>query len=174
MKARWKFDMHFLHEPIAKRIWRFVKKARGCWEWYGARSRRGYGVIMHEGKTWRASRLMWTLFRGPIPKGMKVCHSCDNTACVRLSHLFLGSTKINNADMRTKKRHVHGVRCHTAKLTEMQVLEIRAAPKHRGAAVILAKRYGVSREQISNVFRGVSWKHLPISVISVPTGSEPG
>lgn len=41
---------------------------------------------------------------GPIPAGMKVCHSCDNAACWRPAHLFLGTQRDNMQDAGTKGR----------------------------------------------------------------------
>ncbi len=34
-------------------------------------------------------RVMWTWFRGAIPEGMTVDHTCKNRRCVRLMHLRL-------------------------------------------------------------------------------------
>lgn len=36
-----------------------------------------------------AHRVMWTWFRGAIPQGMTVDHTCKNRRCVRLMHLRL-------------------------------------------------------------------------------------
>lgn len=44
---------------------------------------------------------------GAIPKGMFVCHRCDNTGCVRLEHLFLGTRSDNMVDMYNKRRGYH-------------------------------------------------------------------
>lgn len=41
-------------------------------------------------------RVIWNWFRGPIPKGMTVDHTCKTRRCVRLAHLRL-ITNLENA-----------------------------------------------------------------------------
>jgi len=90
-----------------------------------------------------AHRVAWIVSRGPIPDGLFVLHKCDNRACVRLSHLFLGTKSDNNKDMAKK------FRCGLSKLTKDQVRLIRRAYKgKRGELQTLAKQYGVTRQCI--------------------------
>ena len=64
----------------------------------------GYAVIYPNGKFARAHRHAWIEAHGPIPRTTLVCHKCDNPACSRLSHLFIGSHKDNSQDMARKGR----------------------------------------------------------------------
>lgn len=95
---------------------RFLEKVRvpsadpeTCWEWTGTTAADGgYGQI-HEGgkgskRHLRAHRYAWFLANGPIPAGLCVLHRCDNPACVRPSHLELGTRAKNNYDMARKDR----------------------------------------------------------------------
>lgn len=79
----------------------------GCWNWQGALSPNGYGHFFHDrarGRSNLAHRFSWELHHGAIPKGMCVCHTCDNRGCVAIVHLFLASVAENNADRHRKGR----------------------------------------------------------------------
>lgn len=85
--------------------------ADGCWIWTGAPDKDGYGFLMvrpGDGKVSvvKAHRMAYEREYGPIPSGLCVLHRCDNPACVRPSHLFLGTQLDNLADMRAKGRAV--------------------------------------------------------------------
>ena len=92
---------------MATRIERFMRKVErvpwsGCWVWTGAAGR--YGCFKMD-KNMDAHRASWVLFKGEIPKGMCVCHSCDVTYCVNPEHLFVSTHKGNTHDMLAKGRH---------------------------------------------------------------------
>jgi hypothetical protein len=74
---------------------------RGCWEWLG-KPCSGYGSYNYTA----AHIASYKIHGGEIPKGMCVCHTCDNTMCVNPKHLFLGTVKDNNQDRARKKRTV--------------------------------------------------------------------
>lgn len=86
------------------RFWVNVVKTDGCWIWTGNFNAFGYGRIGNNGKRELAHRFSWVLHYGPIPKGLIVCHHCDNTACVRPDHLFIGTQQDNMDDMISKNR----------------------------------------------------------------------
>jgi hypothetical protein len=49
-------------------------------------------------------RAAWILKKGPIPKGLSVCHTCDNGLCVNVEHLYLGTHAQNMRDMAERGR----------------------------------------------------------------------
>jgi hypothetical protein len=62
----------------------------GCLIWSGHIHPNGYPKVTHKGRGWYLHRLMWTRSRGEIPKGMYLCHKCDDPHCINLDHLFVG------------------------------------------------------------------------------------
>jgi hypothetical protein len=97
--------------PMTERFWEKVNKLPGedaCWEWTGHGDRDGYGRLKNEdrprGKSVRAHRYSWIIANGPIPNGMGVLHDCDNPACVRPSHLKLGTAADNQRDKSVRRR----------------------------------------------------------------------
>lgn len=138
----------------------------GCWEWQGTLYANGYGQIKLAtgkpgGRAAYVHRLSWQLHFGQIPKGVYVCHRCDNRLCWNPSHLWLGSNRENRLDSVAKRRHAHGESAGGAKLTDQAVLEIRRAFAEGAHIADLARRYGRATSTIEHVVYRRSWKHLP-------------
>ena len=75
-------------EPVLDRIVRFIDATGDCWDWTGARSRRGYGLMsVRPGGNRNAHRVVWETLVGPIPDGLQLDHLCRNRACVNPAHL---------------------------------------------------------------------------------------
>lgn len=132
-----------------------------CWVWTAAKSR-GYGVFRLGARIQRSNRVGWMVQKGGIPDGLCALHECDNRACVRGSHLFLGTKAENNADMVAKGRDVH-LRGHAhgcAKLTGADVVDIRSRHVARGSQRRLAKEFGVSFSLISQIVNRDVWAHI--------------
>lgn len=128
----------------------------GCWEWQGALTGRGYGTVTIQGTQYSTHRLMYSLFKGPIPRGKMVLHACDNPKCCNPLHLHLGTHQDNMDEAHARNRFSKGPTHHKAKLTQEQVDHIRTTVPGgpRGTAAALAREYGVSRTAISLILKG--------------------
>jgi hypothetical protein len=91
--------------PVEKRFWEKVeKRSDGCWEWVAGKNKAGYGRMIVDGVPQLAHRLSYAMRFGAIPKGLCVCHHCDNPGCVRPEHLFTGTHGDNVRDAQWKGR----------------------------------------------------------------------
>lgn len=70
-------------DKYAKRI----NKTNNCWLWTGAKHETGYGVIVIDGKQFRAHRVIYEIAKGKIPDGLVIDHTCNNRPCVNPKHL---------------------------------------------------------------------------------------
>jgi hypothetical protein len=148
--------------PAEERFWRFVRVTDGCWEWEGGLSTRGYGRLTVGGRKVLAHRFSYELHRGPIPRGLFVCHHCDNPRCVNPGHLFPGTVTDNSRDMVGKGRQARaeGADNPNAKLS---AAEVREGIRLREAGVPrreVAGRFGISERMVSWITTGRSWKCL--------------
>lgn len=147
---------------LEERFWSKVKKGAPdeCWEQH-TKSR--YGKIYDGNKVVLLHRVSWLIFVGEIPEGMEVCHKCDNPRCCNPSHLFIGTHADNMRDMANKGRcrvpALAGGDNPSAKLTGFEVSKIRELfCSKQNSMHQLASMFHVSRRNISEIVRNLSWK----------------
>jgi HNH endonuclease len=162
--------------PVADRFWSKVRKSDACWEWTAARHPFGYGLLQIEGRSIGAHRVSYALHYGLVPDGIFVLHRCDNPACVRPDHLFLGTHADNMRDKTEKGRNNAPsgdrapVRLHPeivrrgdnhpqARLTWEEVRLIKTLYATGGYTHrALSDRFGVSRTSVTHIINGKTWK----------------
>lgn len=81
------------------------RTASGCWQWTGHVLPSGYAEVCFRGKNHRVHRLMYEAANGPIPEGLDVLHSCDNTLCFNPAHLSVGEQAENSRQSVDRGRH---------------------------------------------------------------------
>lgn len=158
------------NEKTTQRFWSKVRKGRGnsCWIWTGSLIiRYGYGQFSAkvDGR-WtmlRAHRVAWQLTHGEIPEGLHVLHKCDNPACVRPSHMWLGTQAENLADMRQKGRgspppRLDGRKHPLAKLSAKQVGQAKQWHQKGISFAEIGRRLNVSRAAATRAAKGISYR----------------
>lgn len=146
----------------------------GCWLWAGPKNFHGYGDIrkMINRVVYRdfAHRVSFRLFNGPIDDGLLVRHSCDTPTCVQPGHLLTGTHADNLADMTERGRHARGdvlsllrqgTKHWNVRLTEPEVLAIRALSAEGTSSADLARRFNCTHENIRRIVTRRTWRHLP-------------
>lgn len=131
------------------------RQPNGCLTYMRARSPFGYGVVRHDGKTWRAHRLAWHLVCGPIPQGLHLLHHCDNPPCLEVAHLYLGTQSQNMQDRLSRGRGL-GV-----PLSDEQRYQIATRYEHQhvrpktpgNSCKELCAEFGVSQKRLLKVVR---------------------
>lgn len=145
-----------------------------CWVWTAGKHN-GYGAIgtgsMKDGtrRMTPAHRVSWALHMGAEPGRLEVCHRCDNPACVRPAHLFLGTMQDNMADKVAKGRQARGAalgnrrgeRNANAKLSDFDASVIADSC---GSSGMLSSIFGVDVATISRARRGSVWSALQRSL----------
>lgn len=73
---------------IEKLLTKYVptRQAGQCWLWTGAITK-GYATCRWKGKTYRAHRLAYEQWVGPIAEGLDLDHLCKTPRCVNPAHL---------------------------------------------------------------------------------------
>lgn len=133
----------------------------GCWEWQRYCLPSGYGQVRRGKKLALIHREAYTAFIGTIPKGLVVCHKCDNRKCCNPSHLFIGTQQDNINDMVSKGRAASGERNGRSKLTSKEIENIRADKRvfHE-----IASDYHIDRSHVSRIKSKDRWCDSDIGI----------
>lgn len=124
----------------------------GCWLWTGSVSTTGYGRLSVRTIWRKAHRVSWIVHHGPIAKGLRVCHKCDQPLCVNPAHLFVGTQGDNMRDRDRKGRQMKAQGHYRSMFTVEEIRQIRATDYSvRGTASRLARRFGCKESVISRI-----------------------
>lgn len=125
----------------------------GCWMWLRSCGSHGYGQGSMQGnRVTTAHRISYLAFKGDIPDGMLVQHSCDNRWCVNPDHLSLGTDATNAIDKQLKGRAAR-------KLTIEDAVRIKQRLSAGTPIRQLAREFGVCQRSVQFIARGRSWRH---------------
>lgn len=104
--------------------------------------------------------LVLEAFVGPRPPGMECRHLNGNPIDNRLENLAWGTPLENSADKILHGTSRRGSAHHAAKLTEAQIVEIRAMVLGGAKGCDVADLFGVSRASVSRIVNGMTWRNV--------------
>lgn len=146
------------------KFWRKVNigQPHECWPWMGKPDEQGYGRCHRNGKQRKAHAIaLASVVDKPSSKPFAL-HSCHNPICVNPMHLRWGDAKDNAKDRTQSKRYHDSTGTKKHKLSKDDALEIiRLDNAPNVSHATLARKFGVSRQQVSLIAGGKAWKHLP-------------
>ena len=123
----------------------------GCLLFQGARNGCGYAIVIYEGRSVLAHRVVAEAHLGERADGHEVRHSCHRggEGCINPRHLSYGTRRDNVRDMLKARRHPN------QRLSYEKASAIRAEYAQGGVTQReLGERYGVARGTIGKIVRG--------------------
>ena len=131
----------------------------GCWEWPTGPRRGGYAEVLVRGKKRRLHRVSYEEFKGPIPKGKRICHHCDNPRCVNPGHLYIGTAADNANDVKERGNP------RSYKLKKEDVEEIKRLYQAGADSMnALARKFKVTAGLICRIIHGKTWKGVGLDL----------
>jgi hypothetical protein len=111
----------------------------------GELTRLGYIRVEIQSKKILAHRLAYEKKFGQIPQNMEIDHLCHNKSCVNVDHLEAVTHQVNCQ------------RRKNAKLNSEKVKEIKNLLKTNTNYLTIAKKFGVSKQMIYRINKGLAW-----------------
>jgi hypothetical protein len=138
-----------------------IDQVTGCWLWQRGKSKAGYAQFGMLGRVIYVHRFVKSL-DGLLPKGVEICHRCNNPGCVNPDHLYVGDRLSNSEDMVRSGRSPRGSRHGQSKLTEADVKQIRLSRAEGQTQRIIAAQFGVGQDVISRIVNRRTWTHVDL------------
>ena len=147
-----------------ERFKRFVSTSENCWLWNGSQDKDGYGYFKMRFPFYLkgAHRVSWYLHTGLDPRGVCICHHCDNPSCVNPSHLYAGDHASNARDKVERGRCWNGIqKCERnarARLNWQKVDQARAWHREGVSRQEIARRLSVGPTTVFALLTNRTWR----------------
>lgn len=130
-----------------------IEKTKSCWLWTGGTGRNGYGDVYFDGRMQKAHRIVYRIFKGPIPEGLVLDHLCRIRRCVNPDHLEpvthrentirgIGFASVNHRKTTCPRGHLYDTKdkCGRRCLQCRREQQVKCIAKALAAAVTEARR----------------------------------
>lgn len=134
-----------------------------CWIFLGGWNQDRYGNFWVNGVCDKAHRHSYRLFKGEIPTGMLICHTCDNPPCINPDHLYAGTNTDNTRDKMDRGRFasVDGANNPSAFLTEELARDVHAHLHYTYMTQqAIADKFKITKGHVNNIKFGRAWPNL--------------
>jgi hypothetical protein len=135
-----------------------------CWEWERAISNGRYPTLRYKGRVINARRAVFEMAGGKLQPKSFVVVTCGNARCLNPDHLKQVTQKAHltkvaalgamGGPVRSAKIAA-AKRAQTGKITLDDARQIRASDE---PVKTLAERYGLSKDRIYRIRRGLAWR----------------
>jgi len=146
-------------EDLIEIVENLSENENGCKIWINSKNNYGYGTFYICDKNYLISRLIYSHYFPANYDGLVIRHKCDIRNCCNIAHLETGTTKQNSEDMVKRGRSLFGSKNYNSKLSDQQIIEIRKSYPENSITE-LGKKYGVTKQAISNYINYRSYSHL--------------
>jgi hypothetical protein len=141
-----------------------ILKTNSCWLWQGPTTGEPadpYGLFIYANERHLAHVFALKLDGRSVPKDMQGLHHCDTPLCVRPSHLYVGTQKMNGEDAWKRIRTDYGVNHHRAKLSPDDVLEMRRMRLKGIPFRRIAHSFNASYTATRSAILNETWRYQP-------------
>lgn len=145
-----------------------IRSSNECWPWTASTDTHGYEQFAINPPSFDGQRLVrahnfaWVLsHKADLDEKETVNHHCDNRPCCNPAHVYRGTRADNNQDTRRRGNWSNGERPSgeqhpMAKLTDVQVAQIRNLVANGKTQYEVAELFDVSQGHISRLVRGAN------------------
>jgi len=127
-----------------------------CWRWKRGCTKDGYGSLGINGKVYRAPRISFSLYYGPIPDGKIILHKCDNPLCCNPHHLEFGTKKDNSKNKYDRGR---GNNYRKFNFTDADVEQMLMWRQEKWTYEEISQKFGCSANTISTKLKSKIHDH---------------
>ncbi len=104
--------------------------------------------------------LVLLVFKGPRPMGMQGCHNDGININVSLRNLRWDTPLSNYRDRDNHGKTRRGIHNGNAKLDESKVKHIRSLHNSGITYAVISNHLSISQSTISQIIRGITWRHI--------------